>query len=523
MLHNKYLKYKMKYYNLKYRLFRLESDNIFLKLIQYHMKDTKPKCNMPLHMPLHMPLPVFELYQYNIVNYPQASKQLENDNLSFTSILESEEECPSFAVQSGNLRKNNDTLSLCDVITDEKPGNKIECFQLTIDNYYENFHKYLYSLHSILKPKYFNKYNIGNNEYDRTTIIDKNIVNSLLDCIIRLYDEHHIMVINVSMNNRFIIIGDFHGSIHSFIRILYRLQSYNILDMNTMMLKENYYLIFLGDIIDRGMFSVEILTTILLLLKVNKDKVVMIAGNHEASMPTINSRDGFETEIQFKYNCNKLYTRFNELFSKLPVAVLLHEPINKQTIWLSHGCFNANINYKLKDLDYSKISRIDFSSKKKKRDIQVNSILWSDIDYVPGNNRSAGDDYYNQNTREEFLKFMKENNITGVIRGHQDNYSNSIIYYHNNMGTNYMKINDIANSGKCNEKQICYNKGNDNMRTNGALARIVVSTNNYNNTDAYQPIITISTATDMKKSLIADSFGLLRFDINNMSDFTTSL
>ena len=91
------------------------------------------------------------------------------------------------------------------------------------------------------------------------------------------------------------------------------------------------------------------------------------------------------------------------------------------------------------------------------------------------------------------------------------------------MGTNYMKINDIANSGKCNEKQICYNKGNDNMRTNGALARIVVSTNNYNNTDAYQPIITISTATDMKKSLIADSFGLLRFDINNMSDFTTSL
>jgi hypothetical protein len=383
-----------------------------------------------------------------------------------------------------------------------------------------NYYHYLLAIHNLLRPKYFNKDNIvGSDLYNRETIIDSEIVNRMLDIVLPLYQEHNIKVVRCEKDDRFIIMGDFHGSLHSFIRILFRLHLYNVLDIKTLILQPNYKMVFLGDIVDRGMFSTEILFTILLLIKNNKERVIFIAGNHEASTQPINSRDGFETELLFTYNNdNTLYRRFNQLFGMLPVAVLLHEPTNNQTVWLSHGCFNSSLDYNLSNYVYKNTSTITIRGNN-----LIDSILWSDIHYLDG--ERAGGDSYKQNKRHEFRKFMKDNQITGVIRGHQDNFSNSIIYYHENNGTNYMKINELENSGTCDEKQVCYNKiSNSKNRTNGAIGRIVVSTDNYQETSRYQPVITISTATDIKKSLYADSFGLLRFDlIDNIGDFTTSL
>jgi hypothetical protein len=151
--------------------------------------------------------------------------------------------------------------------------------------------------------------------------------------------------------------GDFHGSLHSFIRILFRLHKYKVLDITTMKLYDNYYLVFLGDIVDRGMFSIEILTTILLLINNNPDKIKFIAGNHEASSPNINSHYGFEKENIYKYESEQLYMKFNLLFSILPVAIIVHDKFNKQAIWLSHGCFNANYNYNLQ-LKYDENSKV---------------------------------------------------------------------------------------------------------------------------------------------------------------------
>jgi hypothetical protein len=364
-----------------------------------------------------------------------------------------------------------------------------------------------------------NIYNLKE-EYKLATIINKEIITDLLSAVSSKYTKPTIQILNANITDKFIVIGDLHGSVHSFIRILFRLHKYGVLDITTMKLNANYYLVFLGDIVDRGMFSTEILVSILLLKRENNKNVIFIAGNHEASNPNINSRDGFQTELTFKYNDNdELYNNFNALFSNLPVAVLVH--CNDQTIWLSHGCFNAKLDYKLNSEDYNKETEIVLPTDNDR--FIINSILWSDIAYQTDRERRAGD-YYHKNTRENFRAFMDKYKITGVIRGHQDNYSNSLIYYHNNTdGTNYKKINELASAGICNEKQICFNKMNNDKRTNGPIARVVMSTNNYTNDDSYQPVITISTATDKKKSLIADSFGLLSFNVDNINDFTSSL
>ena len=502
---------------------------------------TEPKIESKTEMKTEMKpepkviLPIFELYQYNIVKYPNLGEQ--TDKLSFTNIKESTADCPTFSVQNTdtNASDNKESMSLCDVITDEEPSkddkldlidieNKIRGLKLNKDNLTSQFYKYLYYVHRLFKPKYFDKDNIEKfkEEYKLATIINKENITDLLTTISSKYTKPTIQIVNANITDKFIIIGDFHGSVHSFIRILFRLHKYGVLDITTMKLKTNFYLVFLGDIIDRGMFSTEILVSILLLKRENDKNVIIIAGNHEASYPNINSRDGFQTELNFKYNDkDELYNNFNALFSNLPVAVLVHN--NGQTIWLSHGCFNASVDldYKLNSEDYNKKTEIVLPTNNNK--FIINSILWSDIAYDPDRERGAGD-YYKKNTRKEFRAFMDKYKITGVIRGHQDNYSNSIIYYHNNTdGTNYKKINELASSGICNEKQICFNKMNADKRTNGPIARVVMSTDNYASDDVYQPVITISTATDMKKSLVADSFGLLSFNIDNINDFTLSL
>ena len=339
-------------------------------------------------------LPVFELYQYNIVNYPQASTQLDGDELHFTSIVESEEECGVFAVQSGNLRPNTDSISICDIISDTPPLDNKSDLTLMMKDLEANYYHYLLAIHNLLRPKYFNKDNIvGSDLYNRETIIDSEIVNRMLDIVLPLYQEHNIKVVRCEKDDRFIIMGDFHGSLHSFIRILFRLHLYNVLDIKTLILQPNYKMVFLGDIVDRGMFSTEILFTILLLIKNNKERVIFIAGNHEASTQPINSRDGFETEILFKYNDDTtLYRRFNQLFAMLPVAVLLHEPTNNQTVWLSHGCFNSSLDYNLSNYVYKNTSTIPIRGNN-----FIDSILWSDIHYLDGE-RSGGDSY-KQNKR----------------------------------------------------------------------------------------------------------------------------
>jgi len=585
--YNKYIKYKLKYYNLKKGGTNIENVNIYDRMLNYGFNKeelkTEPKVDFKVEMKVDSKvdskvdfkvemkaepnvdfkvdskvemkaepkvdsnvdskvemkniLPIFELYQYNIVKYPESGEQ--TDKLSFTNIRETTADCPTFSVQNTDINApdNKDSLSLCDVITDEEPNkddkldlidieNKIRALKLNKDNLTNQFYKYLYHAHRLFKPKYFDKHNIYNlkEEYKLATIINKEIITDLLSTVSLKYTKPIIQIVNANITDKFIIIGDFHGSVHSFIRILFRLHKYGVLDITTMKLNANYYLVFLGDIVDRGMFSTEILVSILLLKRENNNNVIFIAGNHEASYPNINSRDGFQTELNFKYNDqDELYNNFNALFSNLPVAVLVH--YNDQTIWLSHGCFNAhadtNLDYKLNSEDYNKKTEIVLPTDNNR--FIINSILWSDIAYETIRERRAGD-YYHKNTREEFRAFMDKYKITGVIRGHQDNYSNSIIYYHNNTdGTNYKKINNIASAGICNEKQICFNKMNNDKRTNGPIARVVMSTNNYTNDDSYQPVITISTATDKKKSLVADSFGLLSFNIDNINDFTSSL
>ncbi len=68
-----------------------------------------------------------------------------------------------------------------------------------------------------------------------------------------------------------VIVGDIHGQYYDFIKIL---------QMSGNPKKHKY--VFLGDYVDRGNFSVEVLT-LLCCLKVNyASNIIMLRGNHES-------------------------------------------------------------------------------------------------------------------------------------------------------------------------------------------------------------------------------------------------
>ena len=76
------------------------------------------------------------------------------------------------------------------------------------------------------------------------------------------------------------IIGDIHSSLSSFQTILTDLNNKNIIDANLKLDSKNY-IIFLGDIVDRGPYSIELLLIISKLKIINPNNVFIIDGNNE--------------------------------------------------------------------------------------------------------------------------------------------------------------------------------------------------------------------------------------------------
>ena len=98
-----------------------------------------------------------------------------------------------------------------------------------------------------------------------------------------------------SSKEQYIIVGDLHGSLHTFVRLLYRWRILGYMDEKGQM-KKGLNLIFLGDVSDRGVWGYELYYTIFYLFLINQDatntgRVYLTRGNHEEFDQ--NSNDGF--------------------------------------------------------------------------------------------------------------------------------------------------------------------------------------------------------------------------------------
>lgn len=192
------------------------------------------------------------------------------------------------------------------------------------------------------------------------------------------------------------VVGDLHGALGDLMRILIKCGN-----------PDNNKYIFLGDYVDRGEFSLEVITFLLALHIKYPCQITMLRGNHE--FPDICSSYGFKDELNstFGKESESAFEKFNMVFAYLPLAAVLDESVL---------CVHGGIAPNLQSIDdIAQIKKPVFDSK----DPLIENILWSDpchtvngfIESPRGRGYLFGASSIHQ--------FLTQNKLLCIIRGHQ--------------------------------------------------------------------------------------------------------
>jgi hypothetical protein len=328
--------------------------------------------------------------------------------------------------------------------------------------------------------------------------------------------------------DKIIILGDFHGSFSTFVRHLLRFKKMKILDEKGK-LAEGYYLLFLGDIVDRGIYSYEILMILYLLIINNPDQIILNNGNHEElttngkiNKSIYNNIDildhnsyvgNFINEILGKYQNLKdmleIYTEIQNIMLLQPSAILCKEP-NNNIIYMSHGCLPHDKN------DKNKLNSFFKDKLKEKKSFYIHndigtSIRWNDFfgeNNTSASRRTLGDNPLIQKIGKYVLDDAKTVGISMIIRGHEDLHYNTKIIKEGNK--NWESIKNKNQNLKCNFKSKSDIFGNmtNIVKLDEKSKKLIIDNQSTN----YLPILTISTNTDIGKNLTSDSYIILTFD-----------
>jgi hypothetical protein len=512
-----------------------------------------------------MSIPVIELYEYQINGYepldrisiPTATDKV----FKFSDIDDSPEtSCKRISIDGNQKSVDDDTSrSSCDPIF-SVGGNLDIKSNYDIDNLYGNYKLFLakdtetmeldeeskikvltnlqaafdiqFNIIENNKNDEFKKlFKLFNKQYDeQDTVLPKDrffLSNEKLQNFAN--DTAIIQTLNVTDETKIILFGDFHGSYHTFFRSLCRLHRYGVLNLETFKINDNYKIIFLGDILDRGMYALDILNIIFKLMIENNtpdnQKIIFNRGNHENYDQYLLKFEKLSEKIPIaglefseKINNTNIFNKYIFLFNKLlcilPSAILIKHT-HKFKFWCSHGGFSFDV-----DLSEDKIFRLIDNP------IIAQDIRWSDFNFYDPTNfeylifgpssRNPTDKNLKTFTHAGTHSFLRKNNIDFIIRGHQDSYANSSLFLKTEpdrfLNLSHPQSVDIPNVVVHNKTQQFY--GN---RVYGPIARLMTNRNHY--TEHY-PVLTISTNTDNGRYLNADSFAVLRFDISSIDDFS---
>ena len=222
----------------------------------------------------------------------------------------------------------------------------------------------------------------------------------------------HKMKLTFPQNNRVLFMGDFHSDMHSLLNNLKYLRHKNILS-NDLRLKQEYKLIFLGDLVDRNYYGVECVYFAFQLKIHNPNNVYILNGNHED--PDTFTRYNFKNEIRSNINAKPYIEKLLRIMHLLPIVLLFKFSNLNGYYYCCHGGFSNDRNAMNGFVNGSSVFRKNRSTYGQN---------WSDFTCTQAgiSASSRGPGIYKFGT-EATAKYMKNHNINAVFRGHQDMYS----------------------------------------------------------------------------------------------------
>ena len=290
----------------------------------------------------------------------------------------------------------------------------------TNDNYYNNTNlNYIERLLKTLKPNNSYKGPIFPEDGKITKEWMLNLINFMKDPKnIKTYEEKYIDKINllkmliaakkiffeqqealidisIPKGKNFTVVGDIHGQFYDLL---------NIFEINGYPSENNLYL-FNGDFVDRGVFGIECIITLIGFKILYPDYFYMSRGNHEDA--GINARYGFRNEVLDKYKDEKIFDCFSEFYKFLPLGHIL----NNEILVIHGGLVNK------KDITLDELKKINRFQDIPRKGLMCD-LLWSDPRDEKGikpSRRGAGINFGPDVTE----KFLKENNLKLLIRPHE--------------------------------------------------------------------------------------------------------
>jgi len=192
----------------------------------------------------------------------------------------------------------------------------------------------------------------------------------------------------------FTVCGDTHGQFYDLLHIF---------EINGLPSKDNPYL-FNGDFVDRGSFSLEVITTLLAIKVACPEAVYLTRGNHESK--NMNKIYGFEGEVKHKYDAS-IMTMFAEVFCWLPLCATLNEKV-----FVVHGGLLSADGVTLKDIE-----KIDRNREPPDSGL-MSDLMWSDPQPFQG--RSASKRGVGMSFGPDVTKaFLELNHLELLVRSHE--------------------------------------------------------------------------------------------------------
>lgn len=207
------------------------------------------------------------------------------------------------------------------------------------------------------------------------------------------------------------IVGDIHGQYYDLRNMI------NLVNGKTDISASK---LFLGDYVDRGAFSCEVLLYLFALKIKAPDKIWLLRGNHESRI--VSSHFGFKEECLVKYGA-RFFNACALAFQSLPIGAVVETALGN---WF---CTHGGISMAVTDLN--QFTEVDRFSEPALNGFLCD-VLWADpvgddllkrqsanqfmrIEYTPNYTRGCSCRYGFRAVK----KFLEKNDLVGIIRAHE--------------------------------------------------------------------------------------------------------